>query len=81
MLLLRPVCYMRKKDECIKGLQCQREELWRGWRKWILEAEAQGFLVRDPDKQPVLSTCFVLEDQFLLPCFVPPSPPVFDKEP
>ena len=69
MLLLRHAFYMRKKDECIKGLQCQREKLWSGWRKWILEAQAHGFLVRDPDKEPVLSTCFVLEES------------LFDKEP
>lgn len=61
LLLLRHALHMRKKDEEIKSLQRQKQDVWRGWRVWILEAERRGCFVRE-NKGPVFSNSFLLDD-------------------
>jgi len=61
LLLLRHALHMRKKDECIKMLQRQKEDVWRGWRVWILEAAERGCFVCE-NKGPVFSNSFFPDD-------------------
>ena len=61
LLLLRHALHMRKKGEEIKSLQRQKQDVWRGWRVWILEAERRGCFVRE-NKGPVFSNSFLLDD-------------------
>lgn len=61
LLLLRHALHMRKKDEEINRLQRQKQDVWKGWRKWVLEAERRGLFVRE-NQGPVFSNSFFPDD-------------------